>query len=378
MLKRLLCLDQFGQPGGGQAILGDLVRGALADGIEVHVALPAGSFAANLGMAGAGVHDLKVPSMHGHRKTAVDAAQLALGVRSLSGDIRRIIADVRPDLMHVNGGRVLLPAALSRPVCPLTFHAHTAYVDRPTLLATRWALKRARCRAVIAPSPFMRKWIHERLGVPPANAKLVWNWVGDGFFAAGEGRVSRPPAESGALRVVVVGRIAPVKGQDVVIAAFRALPAEVRGRWELEISGPVDEETGGLAYLAALEQQSAGEPGTLLRPGRVDALEVIASADLCVVPSLFEETFGLVAAEAMAAGVPVVVSDCGALPDVVGGAGEVVLAGDVADLTEVLAALLPDAGRRGALAELGHRRAQVQFRRDRQVAELLGVLDAVV
>ena len=60
---------------------------------------------------------------------------------------------------------------------------------------------------------------------------------------------------------------------------------------------------------------------------------------LVVVPSVASESFGLVAAEAMAARVPVVVSDAGALPEVVGSEHPwVAAAGDAADLARVLAA----------------------------------------
>jgi len=60
--------------------------------------------------------------------------------------------------------------------------------------------------------------------------------------------------------------------------------------------------------------------------------ELFAWAEVVVVPSRWAEAFGLVAAEAMAAGAAVVVSDAGALPEVVGDAGRVFPAGDAAAL----------------------------------------------
>jgi glycosyltransferase involved in cell wall biosynthesis len=54
------------------------------------------------------------------------------------------------------------------------------------------------------------------------------------------------------------------------------------------------------------------------QPGWVDPAEFFADVDVAVFPSVRSESFGLVVAEAMAAGCPVVVSDAGALPEVVG------------------------------------------------------------
>jgi glycosyltransferase involved in cell wall biosynthesis len=68
-------------------------------------------------------------------------------------------------------------------------------------------------------------------------------------------------------------------------------------------------------------------------------LDFFASIDVAVFPSTWDEPFGLVVAEAMAAGVPFVVSDAGALPEV---AGEnhpwVARAGDSQDLARVIRA----------------------------------------
>jgi glycosyltransferase involved in cell wall biosynthesis len=69
--------------------------------------------------------------------------------------------------------------------------------------------------------------------------------------------------------------------------------------------------------------------------------EFFGSVHLAVVPSVAPESFGLAVAEAMAARVPVVVSDAGALPEVVGQAYPwVARAGDAADLARVIAAAL--------------------------------------
>jgi glycosyltransferase involved in cell wall biosynthesis len=102
--------------------------------------------------------------------------------------------------------------------------------------------------------------------------------------------------------VLVASRLAPEKGVDVAIQACRqaGLPLVVAGDGPL---APTLHAAGGARFV-----------------GRVSATELAdlrARAALALVPSRAAETYGLAAAEAMAAGVPVVASKAGALTDLV-------------------------------------------------------------
>jgi len=94
---------------------------------------------------------------------------------------------------------------------------------------------------------------------------------------------------------------------------------------------------------------------------------VLAAADVVLVPSVPDERgfgregFGLVALEAMAAGTPVVASDDGALPEVLGRCGILVPPGDAGALADAVVALLRDPDRRAALAACGRDRARSAF-----------------
>jgi glycosyltransferase involved in cell wall biosynthesis len=151
--------------------------------------------------------------------------------------------------------------------------------------------------AVIVPSAFARERLRE-LGAP-----LDWECV----------HVLPPPVrvvgqaaavESGAY-ALVVSRLAPEKGIDVAIDACR-------------IAGVALVVAGDGPELDALRAR-AGD-GDVRFAGCVDDGELQrlrAGAALAVVPSRSAETFGMAAAEAMAAGVPVVASRVGALPELV-------------------------------------------------------------
>ena len=89
-------------------------------------------------------------------------------------------------------------------------------------------------------------------------------------------------------------------------------------------------------------------------------VEHYARSTVAVVPSLYEG-FGLPAVEAMACAIPLVVSDGGALPEVVGDAAEVVPAGDHGALAAILQRLLHDKSQRDALGAKARLRAERHF-----------------
>jgi glycosyltransferase involved in cell wall biosynthesis len=199
----------------------------------------------------------------------------------------------------------------------------------------------AQADVVVVPSAFAGRRLHA-LGAPIGVPRVVPNVVavpesvpGSG---SGSGSGSPVPSRRGAL---VVSRLAPEKGVDVAIeACARAgLPLTIAG------DGP---QRGALEVLAGAH---GGEVTFLGRVGAAELAGLRARAAAAVVPSRSAETFGLAAAEAMAAGLPVAASRIGALPELV---PEDWLAspGDPAALAEVLAALPgdPDAGERARAA----------------------------
>ena len=89
-------------------------------------------------------------------------------------------------------------------------------------------------------------------------------------------------------------------------------------------------------------------------------VQYYAEATVAVVPSIYEG-FGLPAGEAMACGVPVVSTDGGALPEVVGDAGVIVPAKNAEALAAGIAGLLEDKAHREALGRAGRERILEKF-----------------
>lgn len=156
-------------------------------------------------------------------------------------------------------------------------------------------------------------------------------------------------------RTGYVGRLlAPHKGLDVLLDAAEADP-----RLHVAIAGAGPHE-------AALRRRAAGPAlaGRVTFHGHLAGADLAAfyrTLDVLAVPSVpapgWLEQFGRVAVEAMAAGVPVVASDSGALRDVVGGAGVLVPPGDAPALARALADVLDDPARAAALRAAGRARA---------------------
>jgi glycosyltransferase involved in cell wall biosynthesis len=87
--------------------------------------------------------------------------------------------------------------------------------------------------------------------------------------------------------------------------------------------------------------------------------------DLVIVPSqstpLWKEQFGRVVIEAFACGIPVIASDSGEIPYVVGGAGLIVPESDIDAWTEAIAGLLQSPDRRRELAAAGYDRCEQHY-----------------
>ena len=135
------------------------------------------------------------------------------------------------------------------------------------------------------------------------------------------------PADRRPLRCGFVGALLPHKGVAVAVAAFAGLdPAKAT----LEVWG---NPLGDPAYVADLKRRA--DPRTVRFRGTFDDKDrgrILSGFDILLVPSIGLESYGLVAREAMAVGVPVLVSDHGALAEMMeGGApGSAVEAGDEA------------------------------------------------
>jgi glycosyltransferase involved in cell wall biosynthesis len=147
------------------------------------------------------------------------------------------------------------------------------------------------------------------LGVQRDRIRVIPNGVDLGEFAGVGTRKDRD-----GLVGLFVGRLDPdQKGLDVLVRAMSKLPQNYPLRLRL-----VGEDWGGAELLRHLAQR-LGVADRVTMVGKVPRPEVVrefAEADFLVLPSRFEP-FGIVLLEAMAAGLPVVASRVGGIPEIV-------------------------------------------------------------
>ena len=172
---------------------------------------------------------------------------------------------------------------------------------------------------------------------------------------AGPGQPAAGAADGGA-RWLAVGRVSPNKGLESTVAALAVARAHSDPGATLHVIGKPATDS----YVAALHRYVAelGLAGAVRFAGHASDATVAsayAAADVLVVTSE-HEGFCVPVVEAMAAGVPVVAFDQGALPEVLGGAGALVPDKDPYALAASISALLADAPRRAAMVEAGRRR----------------------
>ena len=173
-------------------------------------------------------------------------------------------------------------------------------------LARRTILLRAQLQdaaALLAPSQFVADWYATHGIAGSSLHTLLWG------VAPPAGDLPPWQPQPG-LRLLYVGGIAPNKGVHVVLRAL----ANVRGAVTIDIAGDVTQHPD---YVAELHQLADDRVHFLGRLDRPQVWQALATADVVVVPSLWHETFCLVAHEARLAGAPVLASRMGALQEAV-------------------------------------------------------------
>lgn len=193
----------------------------------------------------------------------------------------------------------LVPTLATTSMGPRIAHLHILPVG---LHAVAARIGRTGARRVLVPSAFMASRTR--------GTTVLENWTED--ITSGTRR--REP--SGPLRVGFLGRLTRDKGVHVLARAMQHVVETSHHEVRLVLAGEnrfgdADDDREICAALAPLGDH-------VERWGWVERERFFDEVDLAVFPSVWDEPFGLVVAEAMASGVPFVISDAGALPDVAG------------------------------------------------------------
>lgn len=174
-------------------------------------------------------------------------------------------------------------------------------------------------------------------------------------------------------RIVVVTRFAPPKRNDLLVDAF-ALIRRTRPQAELQIVGDGPDR-------AALERQigELGVDGAVRLLGRRDDVPEILSRAACFVLASDYEGCPLAVIEAMAAGVPVVATGVGGVPELVadGESGLVVPPGAAPALAAAVEAVLSDPARASQMGHAGRAIARSRLSHERMIGDVLRLYEEV-
>lgn len=310
-----------------------------------------------------------------------------------AGAIRKLVAEIRPDVAHFHnlslvGGPGLLALPMPGAIKFLTTHEHWLVCPLHVL----WKGGKGVCEekscvrcclqarkppqvwratglldrslghldALICPSQSTRRE-HARRGIATPTVHLPY-FLPDDYT----GMPPAPAPEHARPYVAAAGRLEEIKGFQDAIAAMRHLPG-----LDLRIAG-----TG--QYEAELRRQAEGMANVHFE-GRLDAAQLAAlfrGARAVVVPSLVFETFGYVVLEAFHERTPVVVRDLGALPELVAASGGGLVFDSPDSLVASLRRTAEDDGLRETLAANGQRARRGLWSEEAHLQGYFNLIDA--
>jgi glycosyltransferase involved in cell wall biosynthesis len=365
---RLLTIQPVAERGGSDQALARMLRSLPAVEFECHVVVPAEPpLREEFEASGAAVHVVpmeRISTSHRLDTWARYGAEWPVVVTRLA----RLIRSLDIDVVHTNSLHSWYgwaAAAVTRR--PHVWHAREITVQSAAALRVEQILTRHFATRVIA----MSQAIADQL--PGADVVVVHETVdGDEFSAAHAGHFRRTVDIPDDVPLVgAAGRIDTWKGFDVLLDAFPLVTERVPDAHLVVAGGAVE---GKETYAEALHVLAATMPQTRWLGPRTDVPEIFADLDLFVLPSTEPEPYGLVAVEALASGVPVVMTDAGGPREIAAhaapGAARLVDVGDAEALADGIVASLEKHGR----STTASRRARLPLRDpeppDRFAAEL--------
>lgn len=276
----------------------------------------------------------------------------------------------RFDVIHDNQTLALPMTRIARRTPVITTLHHPIAIDRDfavagaatrmgRILSRRWhsfvdvqARAARKLEHFLCVSQASRLAYAQRCGVDPARISVAHNGIDHATYFPDPAIV-----REGDSVVALASADVPIKGLDVLIGALDVLKKQ-----------------GLYVRLTVIGQLREGQAKRALeRAGLMDQVTFVSGLTREAIADLYRrctvfvsasrfEGFGFPAAEAMACGAPVIVSDGGALPEVAGDAGVVTPAGDCAALAQALGALLTDPDRRARIGAACAARAASAFR----------------
>jgi glycosyltransferase involved in cell wall biosynthesis len=294
--------------GGAQRCLVEAAEGFAARGWELRAAVgghgPA-PLAQALAPYCAEIRELPSGWMTSGTKRAGDALRFAW---HLPGQVARIAQMARNcDVVFANGPRVLPAAALGRSGRPLIHHVHWMVPQRGAAALARAALRSSGAWAIVS-ADLGAQWLAG--SVEPSHViKIPYGIAGFG---------ASPRARDEVRNIAMVGRLSAEKGPLEFVRAAKLVAERVGGLRFTVCGAPLFSKNASEAqsYVDLLRSEAAGGP-VEFQGWTEDIGGFLAKTDLLVVPSDSRDNTPRVILEAFAAGVPVLATAAGAIPELI-------------------------------------------------------------
>ncbi len=366
---RVLLIDQYGELGGAQQCLLDLLPALLNSGrTALLCAPPAGPLLELARKTGAEAIPISLGAYASGRKPLTQAVRYgweSLGVkRVLEAQVSRF----RPNVLYANGPRTLPAAAFVARASglPLVFHCHHRLSDQATIRLAKRALRFSRAH-LISCCRFAGEPVEG--SVDSGRSFVIYNGA--------RGPTDNVPRNGAGERTVgVLGRISPEKGQAEFLEAAREVFKQDAGCRFFVCGKALFDDPVALRYEQSLKRIAQGLPVEFMG-WRDDAYSVLQNCGVVVVPSIREPATTRVILEAYSCGVPVVAFASGGIPEVVrdGTTGLLVEPATPAALADTLIDLLQSDSRRAELGRNGLAEWRKRYSVDRFQDEVVSVLE---
>jgi glycosyltransferase involved in cell wall biosynthesis len=348
---RILFLDQFSDLGGAQLCLQDVLFEVRRLGWQAEVLVPGkGSlldFARDCGFA---AQSLPLGRYTNGRKTPADALRFGVDTLRLGRMVNKVLRERPADLVYINGPRIL--SAMFGVRVPILFHSHSLLDKRYARTIAGWTLGN-RQSLVLACSEYNARPLRTLLGEDAV--QVVYNGVSDQGFRPRE-------PKTGPVRVGILGRIAPEKGQLDFIRAASAIPDREKAQFLI---------TGGALFSGAAYEQSvrdaAAAAGVEIRGWTANVSQALHGLDILAVPSASHDASPRVILEALSAGTCVLSYPSGGIPELIrdGYSGMLTTSHSFEELATRIRTLAADQELRSRLAANGRREWEARFRVER-------------
>ena len=215
-----------------------------------------------------------------------------------------------------------------------------------------------RALTIVCLSEFVANDVVDRVEIERERIRIIPCGINEPDVAFDQDRLARLLASLGLTKhpfILYPAITYPHKNHETLVAAFAQI---VSTRPELRLVFTGGSGSSDVTVTAAID--AYGLTNDVVRAGRIPESDLdllYRAATVMAFPSLYEG-FGIPVIEAMSRGCPVVASDVGALPEVIGGAGELVDPLNVAGWADALGDLIDDPARRTVLIQQGFDQAK--------------------